>query len=125
MRGQRAHVVGVAGDNDRTDSGSDEHNVGVDDVNSSCLCEQRADGVSVGATERDDIATSKEPSQLRLPRRTARLRNDRGRRDGNKTRLKPSTVIGPDQAVVAVSGDEHAGVIQRAHADRLPGLVNS
>ncbi len=79
----------------------------------------------IGGSESDNIASSEKATQLHLAGGTAGLSDDWCRRDRNDPSLQSRTMVGPDTAVVAVCGDEHAGVVDGAHADRFRGAESS
>lgn len=97
----------------------------VNHVGGTGLREERPNCMRLARLEPRYIAASQEPSQLSLSRRTAGLSDDRGGCDGNETSLESSSVISPYVAVVAVGGDQDAGVVDRCHAERLRFVPSS
>ena len=69
--------------------------------------------------ERDGLAAPKEATQLHLAVRAAHLGDHRGGRPRKVSELQTDAMIGPGLAIVPCGGDEHRGVIDDAHADRV------
>lgn len=90
----------------------------VDNISGVRLAEQGSDVVRLIRDEGHDIAAAKEAPELRLPRGTTYLRDDGGGRGGNGADLESHPMVGPHLSLVALGGDEHAGVVDDAHAER-------
>jgi len=89
--------------------------VRVNDVSSGSASEQCADLVGLVCGERQDGAAAEEPTKLDLPSGTADLRDDRCRGDRDHAEFQTRPVLAPDRALVAISGDQNARVVDEAH----------
>ena len=67
--------------------------------------------------EGNDLTTTQDATQLHLVWRSTDLSNNRCSGSRHDTQLETSTMIGPDSTVAAVGGHQHAGVVDRRHAD--------
>jgi len=94
----------------------DQDSVGVNDICRSGGPEQGTDRVSVGGGEGDDFAAAQESAELGLPTGATDLGDDGGCGHRGHPELEPRPVVGPHGSVVAVGGDQHAGVVDEAHA---------
>jgi hypothetical protein len=85
--------------------------VSVDDIGGSYTSEQFPDVVGLLWCEAYDVTASQETTQLDLSGRSADLSNHRSRRSGNHSKLETGAMIGPDIAIVALSGNQQPGVL--------------
>jgi len=98
--------------------GRHDDQVGIDNVGRVRVTEQRPDVMGLVGGKRHDLATTKESTQLDLSPRPTRLSDNWGGGDRSHAKLQANSVFGPSMAVVTVRGDEHAGVVDNAHAER-------
>lgn len=119
MRSKRGEVIGVARDDNRTNSGGDDSDVSIHHVRSGGPRKKCSDRVRLAGFEAHDVAATQEPTQLCLPWRTARLRDHRRGGDRDETGFEAGAVIGPHAAIAAVGSDQDTGVVDGRHADRL------
>lgn len=99
--------------------------MGVDDIGGGRLGEKCANSVRLDRIESHDVAAAQESPQLNLSGRATRLRDNGGRRPRNESNLQPRSMVCPHRAVVAICGNECAGVVDGAQADRVLGPVSS
>jgi hypothetical protein len=125
MSGEGSEVVGVARDDDGAGERRRDGHVRIDDVRGRRLRQQSTNRVGLGGFERDDVAPAKESPQLYLFGTATGLGHHWGSRYWDYASFKPGAMLGPDLTIVAVGCDQHAGVVDDGHADRLRGVTSS
>jgi hypothetical protein len=79
----------------------------------------------IGWGESYDIASPEKATELGLAGGTAGLRDDWCGGDRNEPSLKPGAMLSPYGAIATICGNQYAGVVDRAHAERLRGAESS
>ena len=120
---QCAEIVGIAGKHDGMVFGGDKGDVRVDHIGEPDAAEKVADRVALIGAEWLHIAAAEEAVQLRLAGAPTGLRDDGRSRHRNCPLFQTGTMISPDRAVVAIGGDQYAGVVDDGHADRRGALA--
>lgn len=102
-----------------------DHDMDIDYIGQPGPAGQGTDVMRLIAVEANNVAATQEPAELRLSSGPADLGDDRSGRGRNEAHLEPHAVVRPNGSVRPLGGDQCAGVVDDAHAERFLGRADA